>query len=189
MRLPPKHHGGWRLRQPPLRRAGEAAPVRAWRPSRRVRQWHERPGVPPIVRDERREAGPVASTPFGSPRKAEAFRGSPSDPRLEPKLRGGSPWIPASAEAFAVLLRIAALAEASATFLLDPCAGRSLCRFPGAPFGPKPWRLSRIPAWAEALAVHRSVPRVRPKPWRFTCPEAPYRPKPICIFRPESLSA
>jgi hypothetical protein len=44
---------------------------------------------------------------------------------------------------------------------------------PGAPFEPKSSRLSRIPAWAEALAVHRSVFRVRPKPFRFTCPEAP----------------
>jgi hypothetical protein len=68
--------------------------------------------------------------------------------------------------------------------------GRSLLI---SPFGVRRdrslWRVSRIPAWAEALAVHRSVPRVRPKPWRFTCPETPCRPKPIGLFRPARMSA
>jgi hypothetical protein len=68
--------------------------------------------------------------------------------------------------------------------------GRSLLIFP---FGVRRdrglWQVSRIPAWAEALAVHRSVPRVRPKPWRFTCPETPCRPKPIGLFRPARMSA
>ena len=100
------------------------------------------------------------------------------------------PWIAASTEVSAVLrwiavwieirpvlLRKDVLAEASSSLLLDSRRDRSL------------WQVSRIPAWAEALAVHRSVFRFRPKPWRFTCPESPFRPKPIGVFRPARMSA
>jgi hypothetical protein len=86
-------------------------------------------------------------------------------------------WIAVRTEILPVLLRKDVLAEASSSLLLDSRRDRSL------------WQVSRIPAWAEALAVHRSVFRFRPKPWRFTCPENPFRPKPIGIFRPESMSA
>jgi hypothetical protein len=67
----------------------------------------------PFVREERREAGPYASIPFGSPRKAEAFRGSPWIGVSKPKLRGASPGSPPGA-------------EAPWRFTLDPCFGRSL---------------------------------------------------------------
>jgi hypothetical protein len=99
------------------------------------------------------------------------------------------PWIPVRTEVRSGLLRKDVLAEASSSLLWRAFPGRSRSRSPGAPLRPKPSRRSRIPAWAEALAVHRSVPRVRPKPWRFTCPETPCRPKPIGLFRPARLSA
>jgi hypothetical protein len=96
---------------------------------------------------------------------------------LRPKPFAALRWIPVPAEAVAVLLK-------------DRCFDRSLYNVPfGVPIGPKSFQVSRIPAWAEALAVHRSVPRVRPKPRRFTCPESPCRPKPIGIFRPARMSA
>jgi hypothetical protein len=86
-------------------------------------------------------------------------------------------WIAVWIEIRPVLLRKDVLAEASSSLLLDSRRDRSL------------WQVSRIPAWAEALAVHRSVFRFRPKPWRFTCPESPFRPKPIGVFRPARMSA
>ena len=117
LRPAPNAHGGWRLRQPPLRRGGEAAPVRAWRPSRRGSTMARTTSVPLIVREERREAGPYASIPFGSPRKAEAFRGSPWIGVSKPKLRGASPGSPPGA-------------EAPWRFTLDPCFGRGRCSSP-----------------------------------------------------------
>ena len=192
---------------------------------------------------------------LGSASRSRSFAALHPDPRLEPKLRGGSPWIPASAEAYAVLRWIAAEAEAFRSPPVGPLPGRSLSNCPvdrcldrslrSSPVGPLPgrslsdypvdrcldrslrsspwiavwieirpvllrkdvlaeasssllldsrrdrslWQVSRIPAWAEALAVHRSVFRFRPKPWRFTCPESPFRPKPIGVFRPARMSA
>jgi hypothetical protein len=120
---------------------------------------------------------------LGSAFETEASSRFTLDPRLKPKLRDGSPWIPASVGTAAVLrwvlvqtearaifpwitvwigillvlLRKDVLAGAASSFLLDSLPGRSQFRSPGASFRPKPWRLSRIAAWAEALAVHRSV--------------------------------
>jgi hypothetical protein len=152
--------------------------------------------------------------PGGSPSRPEPVRlsrGSLFKPKSESTLRwiavstevsaafrgflpstevsSSSPWIPVWTEVRSVLLRTDVLAEAASSLLWRAFSGRSRFRSPEAPFEPKFWRLSRIPAWAEALAVHRSAFRVRPKPYRFTCPESPCRPKPIGIFRPESLSA
>ena len=104
---------------------------------------------------------------FALDRRAKPkLRVASPDPRLEPKLRGGSPaaprfepklvpvrlWIPAfgrNLEQFTV--RIIVPAEAMAIF--PECgAGRSLCMSP-------------------------SGHRVRPKPWRFAFSETPCRPK------------
>lgn len=147
---------------------------------------------------------PLAEASSSSPwiiALAEAAAISPAGP-LPGRSLSDCPWIAALTEVSAVfrwitvwieilpaLLRKDVLAEASSSVLLDSIPGRGRFRAPGAPFGPKPWRLSRIPAWAGALAVHRSVFRFRPKPWRFTCPESPCRPKPIGVFRPARMSA
>jgi hypothetical protein len=86
-------------------------------------------------------------------------------------------WIAVRTEILPVLLRKDVLAEASSSLLWIPAETEVFGRFPGSRLGPKPF------------AVHRSGPRFGPKPWRFACPESPCRPKPIGIFRPESLSA
>ncbi len=159
--------------------------MRAWRPSRRCSTMARTTSVPPIVREERREAGPDASIPFGSPRKAEAFRGSPWIGVSKPKLRGASPGSPPGAEApwrFTCGSPIQAEACPGSPFgsLLSAEAASS------SPFGsllrPKPWQFSRSPAPAEAFASSPSVPRVRPKPWRFAFPEIPCQPQLVGSF-------
>lgn len=121
------------------------------------------------------EAEAFRSPPVG-PRPGRSLSDYPVDRCLGRSLRS-FPWIAVRTEVLSVLLRKDVLAEAFSSLLLDSCRDRSL------------WQVSRIPAWAEAIAVHRSVPRVRPKPWRFTCPESPCRPKPIGVFRPARMSA
>ena len=124
-------------------------------------------------------------------------------------------WIPVSAEAAAVLRVGPCWGRSLRSSPVDCCLGRSLLQLSGGSLSrPKPRQFSWIVGSTEVsptllwIAVRTEVLAVlpdpglgrspcrspfgsplRPKPWRFTCPESPCRPKPIGIFRPARMSA
>jgi hypothetical protein len=162
--------------------------VRAWHPSRRCSTMARTTSVPPIVRNQRREAGPDASIPFGSPRKAEAFCGSPwiggrsrgfatllPDPRLEPKLRGGSPAAPRFKPKLVPvrLLDPCFWPKPRAVHRSEHCCGRSPGNSPGVLRRPKPLYVPvGSPRPAEAMAVRLSRNSVPAEAGRL------FRPRP-----------
>jgi hypothetical protein len=180
--------------------------VRAWRPSRRFRQWHERPGVPPNCPGARGERQDLSlSFPFGSPQQGRSLVRFTSDPRLEAEASrrfsripawsrssvavhlgsalaeaaAVSRWVPIQAEACPVVPWVAALTEISAAF-------RGLLLRPKSPQLPVDPFTNRSPFRSpEERRLGRSR---RISPFGF-----PSRPKPVQVswsaVRTEVLAA
>jgi hypothetical protein len=138
-----------------LSRVRTAAPVRAWLRLGGFDNGTNDQAFHPLsgTRGERQDLS--LPLPFGSPHKAEALCGSPGsasrsrsfssllpDPRLEPKLRGGSPWV-----CFGRGLRSFPVGPLPGRSLsgcpVDRCSNRSLSQLSvGSLFRPKSLQLS-----------------------------------------------
>lgn len=142
--------------------------MRAWRPSRRCSTMARTTRRSTHCPEREARGRTLRFHPVRLSTKGRSLSRFTSDPRLEPKLRGGSPWILALDEASAILRWIAARAEAFRSPPMDPCLGRSRGSSPGGSllgpkpsqfsggllFGPKPSAALRwIPVPAEAAAV------------------------------------
>ena len=143
--------------------------MRAWHPSRRCSTMARTTRRSTHCPGREARGRTLRFHPVRLSTKGRSLSRFTSDPRLEPKLSGGSPWILALAEASAILRWIAARAEAFRSPPMDRCLGRNRGSSPGgSPLGPKPSQFSGgllfgpkpsaalrwIPVPAEAAAVH-----------------------------------